>query len=70
MSDPFEYLARAKDCLLKAGDAPNQDLKQNWLDAADNWLRMVPQDLRTRAERFEEAERDQSIQEVASRTWH
>jgi hypothetical protein len=70
MSDPFDYLARAKDCLLKAENAPNRDLRQNWLDAADNWLRMVPQDLRTLAEMFEEAERDHSMQEVASRTWH
>jgi hypothetical protein len=69
MSDPFEYLARAKDCLLKAGDAPNRDVRQGWLDAAENWLRMVPQELRT-AEMFEEAERDQSMQRVPSNSWH
>ena len=70
MSDPFEYLARAKACLIKAGDAPNRDLRQYWLDAAENWLCMVPQNLRTLAEMFEEGERDQSRQRVPSNIWH
>jgi hypothetical protein len=64
MSDPFEYLARAKNCLLKAMDAPNQVLRQNWLDAADNWLLMAPQDLRTLAER------DKNMEQLPSRKWH
>jgi hypothetical protein len=70
MSDLFEYLARAKDCLLKAGDAPNRDLREIWLNAADNWLSMVPQDLRTLAEMFEKAEPDQNMRRVASKLWH
>jgi hypothetical protein len=70
MSDPLEYLARAQDCLIKAGDAPNRDLRQSWLDAAENWLRMVPHDLRTLAEMFETAERDQRMQQVAPKIWH
>ena len=65
MSNPFEYLARAHDCLLKADDAPTQDLRQNWLNAAENWLRMVPPDLRTPT-----AERDRSMQQVISKTVH
>jgi len=65
MSNPFEYLTRAHDCLLKAVHAPNQDLRQDWLNAAENWLRMVPQELRTPT-----AERDQSTQQVTSKTLH
>jgi hypothetical protein len=70
MSDPLEYLARAQECLLKAGDAPNQDLRQSWLDVAENWLRMVPQDLRTLAEIFEKVAREQAMQQQASKLWH
>ena len=59
MSDPLEYLARAQECLLKAMNAPNKAARQNWLDGAENWLRMVPRDLQMLAEMFEKAARDQ-----------
>jgi hypothetical protein len=70
MSDPLKYLANAKDCLVMAGDAPNAEARQDWLDLADRWIGMVPQDLRTPADDFEDAARDYGTQQQISKLRH
>jgi hypothetical protein len=70
MSDPLEYLAQAQDCFCKAADAPNAEARQKWLDLAEGWLGMVPQDLRTPMEIFEKTVRDKSTQQELSKMWH
>jgi hypothetical protein len=59
VSDPLKYLSNAHDCLCRATDAPNAEVRQRWLDLAQSWLGMVPQDLRMLTEIFEKAARDQ-----------
>jgi hypothetical protein len=77
MSEPLKYLAQAQDyfaqaqdCLRKAADAPNAEARQRWLDYAESWLGMVPQDLCTLTEIFEKTVRDKSTQQELSKMWH
>jgi hypothetical protein len=53
-----------------AGDAPNAEARQDWLDLADRWIGMVPQDLRTPADDFEDAARDYGTQQQISKLRH
>jgi hypothetical protein len=69
MPDVFKYLANAQDCLCNAAGAANAQARQSWLDLAESWLGMVPQDLRTLAEMLEEAP-DQSAEQKPSKMLH
>jgi hypothetical protein len=70
MSDMFKYLANAQDCLCEAAGAANAEARQRWLDLAESWLGMVPQDLRTLAETFENEARECGAQQQTSKLWH
>jgi hypothetical protein len=70
MADPLEYLAQAQDCLCKAADAPTAEARDRWLDLAESWLAMVPQDLRTLEKLFQRAVPDQGLHRQTSRTRH
>jgi hypothetical protein len=62
MSDPLKYLTNAQDCLCKATDAANPEVRERWLDLAESWLTMVPQDLRELEKMFERAVQGQGFQ--------
>jgi len=70
MSDPLKYLTNAQDCLCKATDAENPEVRERWLDLAESWLTMVPKDLRTLEKIFERAVRGQGLQADALKTRH
>jgi len=48
--------------LCKATVAANSELRDRWLDLAESWLAMVPQDLRTLEKIFERALQGQGLQ--------
>jgi hypothetical protein len=62
MSDPLKYLTNAQDCLCKTTAASTSELRERWLDLAESWLTMVPQDLRTLEKIFERAVQGQGLQ--------
>jgi hypothetical protein len=35
--------AHALHCLRKAYDAPNDEMKQRWLEVAETWIDMLPE---------------------------
>jgi hypothetical protein len=70
VSEPFEYLANAQDCLRRASNAPNRELRERWLGLAESWLGMVPKDLRSLMEMLEKAAPAQSTQPAPSNTRH
>jgi hypothetical protein len=70
MADPLKYLAHAQDCLCKADDAPTAEVRDRWLDLAESWLVMVPQDLRTLETLFERDVPEQGLHRQTSRTRH
>jgi hypothetical protein len=70
MSDPLKYLTNAQDCLCKATDAPNSEVRERWLDLAESWLAMVPRDLRELEKVFERAIQGQGLQRDALKTRH
>jgi hypothetical protein len=70
MSDPLKYLSNAQECLCRATYAANGEVRQRWLDLAESWLGMVPQDLRVLAEMFEKVSRDKNADQQFSKTRH
>jgi hypothetical protein len=70
MSKADEYRANAAECQRMAGMTNNPAEKATWLGMAEHWLRMIPKQSKTPAEKFDAAEAKQGTHQTQSKAEH
>jgi hypothetical protein len=66
-----EYRREAEYCERRAQEAPNDELRADWLRLAAQWLAMIPNEINKSAEqRFDAAIRDRGTGQEDSTSSH